>query len=258
MYLAFRVLRFPDLSVDNVFAMGGLVAASAAYGGLNPIFAALLVLVAGFLVGIVTSTLFTLGGLSKLLSGLITYSVLFSVNLRVFGKPNVSFVSWPHLVPWTGPLAGLLSLAFVAVLLSSTLGKALIAYGENSKLTEELGIDSRLLVAIGLGLATSLVCLSGFAVSQSFGFADVGLGVGTLLHGIAGILVGTAVFGATSTTGRLLAITLGLFLYNSLLYVAMLSMSQSFRATDIKLVSSALVVLAVVAMKSSREELGGL
>jgi putative ABC transport system permease protein len=254
-FLAFRILRFPDLAVDNTFSLGALVGTAAATSHHSLWFAFAAVALSGAAVGALSSALFTVAHISKLLSTVMVYSMLFSVNLRIFGRPNVPFPAWDHDNALVAVATALISTACLLFLLAITLGKTLVAHGNNPRVTAEFGINAHLVTGTGLALANALIAMSGFVTAQSFGFADVGLGAGALLHAVASIIIGTAIIRGTSFRTRILAIAVGLVAHSALLFAATSYLSDVLRASDVKLLSSVLVVAIVVGLRTRQEEL---
>lgn len=257
MYVAFRVLRYPDLSVDSVFAFGGVMGAFFLLRTGNLVASVVLVAASGFAVGCFTSLLFTVFRISKLLSGILTYSLLYSVNLAVFQRPNIPYEQSVVVgLPFAAAMA-VVGVFVLFILLSSTLGKLLLGYGDNPRLIEELEIPVRPLVLVGLGVSTALISLSGFVVSLQFGFADVALGNGTLLYGVAAIILGHAFAVPLPKSLSFLSVLVGLFVYSFLLYVAVAVLAPLVRPSDSKLVSSGLVIVVLIVTRKRVPELFG-
>jgi putative ABC transport system permease protein len=259
-YLSFRVLRFPDLTVDGSFPLGAAVCASLITRcGIHPIIAIALAGLSGALVGWVTAVLSTHLKMLNLLAGILTMSALYSVNLRVMGnKPNLSLLGEATLlqaldgtvlgVPLT-LLALLASVVFVALLtiwfLKSQVGLSLRATGSNSRMARSQGVNDRALIGIGLSLSNGCVALGGAVFSQVFGFADVTLGVGTIVIGLASVIIGEALLPTRTVTQSVFGCIAGALLYRLLIACALNLGDLGLQASDLNLITAVLVTLAM-------------
>jgi len=257
-YLTFRVLSFPDLSVDGTFPLGGAIAAVLIVGGVNPFLATLCAFGGGLGAGLVTGLLNTRLRISALLSGILMMVALYSVNLRIMGRANIpllrevtSFDMVEQVLGVDGGMA--LSIGFVAVVvtivililnwfLRTEVGLALRATGDNEQMVRSLGADTNKNVLLGCSLANGLVALAGALVAQNQGFTDVGMGIGMIVMGLASVIIGEGIFRPSGITSVLLALTGGTFLYRLFINVALrLGMSPG----DLKLVTALLVIVAL-------------
>ncbi|MGE5508380.1 MAG: ABC transporter permease [Chitinophagales bacterium] len=254
-YLTFRVLDFPDLTVDGSFALGGALAAALLVAGVGPVPATLAAGLAGVLAGAVTGLLHTRLHISGLLSGILTMTALYSINLRVMGRANVPLLMQPTLFTalekWSAggfaqllllvPLAGAGVLLLVAFL-RTEIGLILRATGDNQQMVRSIGSSTDGAQVLGLSLANGLVALSGAVIAQQQGFADVGMGVGTIVAGLASVIVGEAVLRPRGLASRVLAAVAGSILYRGVVAVAL---QLGFAPTDLKLVTAVIVVVAL-------------
>ena len=265
-YLAFRVLDFPDLTVDGTFPLGAAVTAVLIMAGVNPWFAAAVSMVAGALAGLVTATLNVRFKILNLLASILTMIALFSVNLRVMGRPNVALLSVETmLTPFYGnglrdfmvrPMF-LLVLAIIAVIvvwryLESDAGLAMRATGANPRMARAQGINTDRQIYLGIALSNALVALGGSLFAQTNGFADVTSGVGTIVVGLAAVIIGETLFGTRRILIALIGCVVGSILYRIAIQLALSSDALGLQASDLNLVTAVLVTFALVLPRLKR------
>ncbi|ADO83994.1 inner-membrane translocator (plasmid) [Ilyobacter polytropus DSM 2926] len=256
-YISYKILDFPDLSVDGSFPLGAAVAAVCVSRGMSPVLALLLAVVAGGMAGFVTGYIHVKWNITNLLAGIIVMTGLYSVNLRVMGKSNIPLFGVDHLFN-----TGLPSIVVILVLLTvvkgsldyllkTKFGFALKALGDNETLVVSLGINEKHLKIYGLAISNALVALSGGILAQYQGFADVGMGTGTIVTGLAAIIIGETVF----KTGKFMKATtvalLGTLIFK---YVVAAALKMGMRASDLKLVT-AVIVVGIMALKEKKKGL---
>ncbi|MEL6813261.1 MAG: ABC transporter permease [Cyanobacteria bacterium J06598_3] len=262
-YLSFRVLKFPDLTVDGSFPLGAAVAGTLIVAGWNPFLATAIAIIAGAAAGLCTAFLSVRLGILNLLASILTMIALYSINLRIMGKPNVSLLNQPSvldpfetLVAKTGlppllvmPLILLVGVGITKVLvdafLNSQLGLAMRATGMNPVMAEAQGIHTQQLILLGMALSNGLAALSGALFAQLYGFADVTLGVGTVVVGLATVILGEALLPSGSVVLATLAVIVGSLLYRVAIALALNAGFLGFQAQDLNLVTAILVVLAL-------------
>jgi len=259
-FLAFRVLDFPDLTVDGSFPLGAAVAAVLITVGINPWIAAGAAMLAGAAAGMVTAFLNVRFRILNLLASILTMIALFSVNLRVMGKPNVALINADTMLsPFFGlglrevyvrPLfVGILVvIAVIAVwrFLESDAGLAMRATGANPRMSRAQGIDTSWQVYLGLALSNALVALGGALFAQTNGFADVTSGVGTIVVGLAAVIIGETLFGARGILLALIGCVVGSILYRIAIQLALSTDALGLKASDLNLVTAVLVAVALV------------
>jgi len=259
-FLAFRVLDFPDLTVDGSFPLGAAVAAVLITVGINPWLAAGVAMLAGAAAGTVTAFLNVRFRILNLLASILTMIALFSVNLRVMGKPNVALINADTMLsPFFGlglrevyvrPLfvGVLVVIAVIAVwrFLESDAGLAMRATGANPRMSRAQGIDTSWQVYLGLALSNALVALGGALFAQTNGFADVTSGVGTIVVGLAAVIIGETLFGARGILLALIGCVVGSILYRIAIQVALSTDALGLKASDLNLVTAVLVAVALV------------
>lgn len=262
-YLTYRVLAFPDLTVDGSFVTGAAVAAVLiTRGGVDPFTALAAAFAAGSLAGAITGWLHTRLGVTNLLAGVLTMIALTSINLRIMGKPNISLLrvstamrivetSWAGLGPWaTLAFLALVTLALKGLLdlfLSTEVGFALRATGDNEAMITAQGVNARSMKVLGLALSNGLVALSGGLVAQYGGFADVGMGLGTIVSGLAAVILGGTFVRSHRVVWMTTGVLVGSIIYRTAVALALrFGHTVGFRASDLKLVTALLVVVALV------------
>lgn len=271
-YISFRVLAFPDLSVDGTFPLGAAVAAALIIGGWDPFLASLVALGAGAAAGAFTGILATKFRIQGLLAGVLTMIMLYSLNLRIMGRPNLPLLGRPsaltatvqalHLTPPWGLVlvAAILAFGFKILLdlfFHTELGTAMRATGDNPDMVRAFGVNPETMVILGLALSNGLVALSGALVAQYSGFADVGMGVGTIVAGLASVIIGEMLFRPRTVIWATAATLIGSCLYRGAILVALrYGGALGFTASDLKLLT-ALVVLGALMAPAIRARLKG-
>jgi putative ABC transport system permease protein len=259
-YLAFRVLDFPDLTVDGTFPLGAAVTAVLIIAGVNPWLASGVAMLAGAAAGLVTATLNVRFKILNLLASILTMIALFSVNLRVMGKPNVALINADTMLsPLYGhglrdymvrPLfVGLLAIAATLVVwryLESDAGLAMRATGANARMARAQGIDTDRQIYLGMAISNALVALGGALFAQTNGFADVTSGVGTIVVGLAAVIIGETVLGSRRILIALIGCVLGSIVYRIAIQLALSTDSLGLQASDLNLVTAVLVTVALV------------
>ena len=256
-YLTYRVLDFPDLTVDGSFTTGAAVAAVGIIAGIPPWLATLLALVSGLLAGVVTGLLHSWAGINPLLAGILTQIALYSINLRIMGRNNLPMLrertllsplfdaglraSWASVAIFAA-FAGVIG-AVVYWFLGTNYGVAMRAVGDNAEMAAAQGINVGATKIVGVALSNALVALCGAVIAQYQGFADISMGIGLIVAGLASVIVGQAIFGMTAVWQAIVAAMLGSVIYRG---VIQLALSAGLNPNDMKLISAVLVVLALL------------
>lgn len=264
-YLTFRILDFPDLSVDGSFPMGAAVAATAIIAGFNPWVATLLAIAAGGLCGLITAFLAVRCGILHLLASILTMIAAFSINIRIMGSPNLSllgedtlFTPFEMLAFENGLDEGIIRLAivlalvvasawFITRLLASDFGLGLRATGVNSRMVNAQGGNTALYTYFGLALSNGLVGFSGALFAQTNSFADVTSGVGTIVVGLAAVILGQTLLPGRKIWVAVIAVILGSILYRLAVAFALSSGMFGLQASDLNLITALLVAVALIA-----------
>ncbi len=266
-YLTFRVLDFPDLTVDGSFPMGAAVAATAIVAGINPWVATLLAIFAGSLCGLVTAFLAIRCGILHLLASILTMIAAFSINIRIMGRPNLALLGEDTiLTPFellamdAGIDSGIVRLGIVLLLvifsgwlitrlLASDFGLGLRATGVNSRMVSAQGGNTALYTYFGLALSNGLVGFSGALFAQTNSFADVTSGVGTIVVGLAAVILGQTLIPGRRIWVAVVAVILGSVLYRLAVAFALSSGMFGMQASDLNLITALLVAAALIAPK---------
>nr|WP_027177373.1 ABC transporter permease [Maridesulfovibrio hydrothermalis] len=262
-YLTFRVLDFPDLTVDGSLPLGAAVSAVAISSGYHPVVGMIMAVGAGFIAGAVTGILNTKFKILHLLASILTMISLYSINIRIMGRPNITllgqdtlidqFIEMTGLAPHfsTPILFAIISAAALGALiwfLKTSFGLAMLATGDNPKMITSLGVNRDMMVIFGVGLSNGMVALSGALVAQNQGAADVNMGIGTIIAGLASVIIGETLFGKGNVTRAMFAALLGSIVYRVAIALALGVRLGDFAFTpsDLNLVTAILVVAALV------------
>ncbi|HUQ48388.1 MAG TPA: ABC transporter substrate binding protein [Gemmatimonadaceae bacterium] len=265
-YLSSRVLRFADITPDGSFTLGAAVAGSMIVSGTDPIVATFVAVAAGMISGYVTGVLHTRLGVKDLLAGILVMTALYSVNLHVMGKSNVSLLDVhtlvadvhriiPASVNWSDDLSlGVLFFGLTIILggilawfLRTDFGMAMRAVGDNPTMITAQGVDKRRMIELGLAIANGLVAFSGALIAQQQGFADIAMGVGTLVAGMAAVIMGeTLLFNRRSLGVTIMAVAGGAILFRLMVSAAL---RMGLNPIDLKLATAAFVLIALALPK---------
>lgn len=267
-YITFRILNIPDLTVDGSFTLGLAISAVLATKS-HPYFGLLLAILAGALAGICTGLLHTKVKIHPILSGILTMTGLYSINLYIMGSSaNISLMGSPtmfqqfiQLLPGV-PLAmtrlllcAIWCVAFVilvALLFKTQLGLSIRATGDNPSMVSSSSINPDFTKCVALAIANALVALSGALIAQYQNFADISSGSGMVVIGLASVIIGEAILGKRSVTIGLICAALGSIIYRIIIALAL--QTKIFPAFALKLVSSIIVVIAL-ALPTIRQKL---
>jgi putative ABC transport system permease protein len=265
-FISFRVVNFPDLTVDGSFPLGGAVAATLLVGGWHPLAATAAAFAAGALAGLTTGWLHVKLKIMQLLAGILVMIALYSINLRVMGKPNEPLLGASTVFntsplealpgPWTTALVLLaITLAVKFALdryFGSEVGLAMRATGGNARMARALGVSTDRLSLFALALSNGIVALAGALFAQSQGGADVSMGIGTIVIGLAAVIIGETLLPMRSIAWATLGCVVGAVLYRMLVALALNSDFIGLKAQDLNLVTAVLVTLALVMPASKR------
>ena len=247
-YLSYKILDFPDMTVDGSFPLGGAVASAILIKGENPILALVVATICGAIAGLITGMIHVKLKVTNLLAGIIVMTGLYSVNLRIMGKSNIPLFSVKHL--FNGNMIPIVTLVILLILAKKTIDYLLKT--KFGFVVISLGIDEKKLKIYGLMIANSFVALSGAILAQYQGFADVGMGTGTIITGLASIIIGEAIFKKRSFISMSMTVILGTIIYRTI--IAM-SLKLGMNASDLKLITSILVV-GIIFLKEKKSLLG--
>ena len=261
MYITYKILDFPDMTVDGSFPLGASLSAVLISQGMNPYLTLLLSFAAGLMAGTITGLIHVKLKVRDILASIIMMTALYSVNLRIAGKANLPIYNYDniynnsltnHLLGGAlSPYKNLIIIAIIVVIVKCVLdwylktksGYLLKAVGDNETLVTSMGIEKGKIKILGLAIANGLVSLSGSMFAQQQRFFDASMGVGTAVIGLASVIIGTALFGQISVFGFSISVILGSILYKGCVAAAIRIGLQS---TDLKLVTAVLFLLILV------------
>ena len=286
-FISFRIFEFPDITADGSITLGGSVAAVLLVAHVDPVLATAAAFGAGALAGATTGLINTRFGINRLLSGILVMTALYSVNLHVMGKSNVPLLSERTLASvaesWGQRLAGtavvnvagwavnirdLSTLVFALVIVSivgvllylffrTNLGTAMQAAGDNAQMIRALGVNVDNMVVLGLALSNGLIAVSGALLTQYQGFADVQMGIGMVVWGLASIIIGEALVGVRKLGYIIVGAVMGSLLFRLLVAIAL---RGGLNPNDLKLITAVFVFGALVLpgvvrrMRGARQE----
>lgn len=254
--IPFRMLNLPDLTCEGSFPLGGCTAAALIAVGLNPYAGTALAIGAGFLAGVTTAWLHLRFRIHTLLAGILVFSMLWSVNLRTMGKPNIPVPPGANVFDLAAPAllgSNAAQIALFAIVVGLTtvvlvwlfrteIGLSMRCVGANPALAPALGINSSRYVLFGFGLANAVVAAGGALLVQQQGYADVTLGFGVLINGLAALIIGEALIGNHNVARQVLAPVAGSIIYYQLLS---LGLASGLNPSDLKFLTGLFVIFTL-------------
>jgi putative tryptophan/tyrosine transport system permease protein len=272
-YISYRVFDFPDITADGSITFGAAVAATLLVRGVHPLLASLAAFVAGFLAGLCTGILATRFHINRLLSGILVMTALYSINLHVMGTSNIPLMSVRTLssaadalgrrlarqdsasiLGWEVSARDLGSLVMSAVVVAlvalvlyaffrTQLGSAMRATGDNDQMIRALGVNVENMIVLGLALSNGLIGFSGALLAQYQGFADVQMGIGMVVWGLASVIIGRALVGSDSLGAAIVGSIMGSVLFRLMIAIAL---RWGLNPNDLKLVTAVFVFVALI------------
>ena len=259
-YLSYRFLNISDLTSEGSFTLGAAVCASNIVRGMDPLLSCLLALLAGALAGLVTGVLHTKFKMPSLLAGILSMTGLYSINLRIMGKANIPLTQSVTLLTKLKNALGLtrdrdgaiyLGLIVVIILIvllvwffNTEFGFSVVATGNNDKMIRANGVDSDKTIIAGLMLSNALIALSGSLVAQYNGYADVTMGIGAIVVGLASVIIGEVLFKDKYFAVCLIGVVVGSIIYR--LIVTFVVNTNFISANDMKLFTAIVVAVAII------------
>lgn len=259
-YLTFRILNIADMTVDGSFACGGAVTAILIVHGIHPALSLLFVFAAGTLAGLATGFMNTKLKINILLASILTQLALYSINIRIMGKANIPLIgkstlivmlreyftqqlSATHAALIIGGITAPLIIALLYWFLETEIGSAVRATGSNEHMVRALGVNTDVMKILGLMLSNGMVALSGALVAQTQGYADVGMGTGTIVIGLASIIIGEVIFGEHfGIWWQLITAVLGSVIYREIVAIVL---QLGLQPTDLKLLTALTVAASL-------------
>lgn len=255
-YITYRILNIADLTAEGSFPLGGAVGSSLILQGASPMVATLMAIVAGMFAGFITSILYTKLKIPALIAGILTMTGLYSINLRVMGRANLSLLGKSTVfdglqrldIPnnWVPMILGLLCAAVVIFLLflffRTEIGYVLRATGDNEQMTRAQGVNTDTMKMLGLIISNGMIAFSGALIAQNNGFADISMGVGTIVIGLAAVTIGEVLFGNLSIAKRLMCVVMGSVIYRMIIALAI---NLNMNPNDLRLISAIILVIVL-------------
>lgn len=251
-YITYKILDFPDMSVDGTFPMGAAITALCLSNGINPFIACALSIVGGMIAGIMTGILHVKFKISNLLSGILMMIALYSVNLRIMGKSNIPFFTFETIFSKTSAVAPVVIVGVLAIgvkllldiFLKTKLGFALNAVGDNEQLVTSLGLNKDAIKVVGLSISNGIAALAGSIMAQHQGYADIGMGTGTVVVGLAAVILGASILGKIKVIKATAMAVIGAILYKLAVACAL---KAGLQPQDLKLVTALIVIFVLAA-----------
>ncbi|MCP5369365.1 MAG: hypothetical protein H6909_01575 [Rickettsiaceae bacterium] len=247
-YLTFRVIDFPDLTCDGSFVLGSATSSILNKLGMNPWLSLLIALYAGAIAGIITALLYIKFRVTNLLAGILVAFMLYSINLRIMGGiPNISLINNDTIFTQLPVLyllvIALVCCAIVTYLLSTDFGLSLFSIGQNKRLAQNSGVNIPCMTIICLALSNAIIALGGALFSQHQGFADVSSGIGTVIVGLASVMIGEKILPYRSIAFKTISCVMGSILYRLFISFALHSDSLGLATSDLNLITGLMVIL---------------
>lgn len=257
-YLTFRIIDFPDLTCDGSFVLGAAVTSVLIKYDVNPWIAVLVSIFAGGAAGAITGILYTRFRVTNLLAGILVGFMLYSVNLRVMGGiPNISLINNETIFSFN-PLLILMLIGttvslVMALMLMTDFGLAFRSIGQNKRLAQNSGVNVPFMTIVGLALSNGVIALGGALFSQHQGFADVGSGIGTVIVGLASVMIGERLMSSKSVVLQVFSCLVGSIIYRLFISIALYSDSFGLTTSDLNLITGIMVV-AIMYIPKKRGE----
>ena len=248
-YITYKILDFPDLSVDGTFPLGASISAAMLINGVNPWVTIVVATLGGACAGAITGFLHVKLKISNLMSGILVMMGLYSVNLRIMGKSNISLFNTNYIFksPFINPILIILAIVVIVkvildLFLKTKTGFLLIAVGDNDQVVSSLGVNKNLVKVLGLSISNALVALSGALTAQNQGFSDVSMGTGIVVMGLAAVIIGTSIFGKLSIIKVTTLSIFGAIIYKLVVAIALW---LKLNPNDLKILTAILVAVAL-------------
>ncbi|NKD54143.1 MULTISPECIES: ABC transporter permease [unclassified Haematospirillum] len=266
-YLSFRVLNFPDLTVDGSFTLGAAVSAALIVQEVDPYLSCLAAVAAGALAGSATAFLNIRFGILHLLASILVMTALYTINLRIMGRPNIALIMEPTVLDplenlriaphWIKVMAAggvaIGAAVCLARFLNSCIGIAMRAVGSNERMARANGISCSRKIYMGMAMSNGLVAMAGALFAQMNGFADSTMGLGTIIIGLAAVIIGENLFPSRIILASTLACLVGSVLYRISIGIALHADFIGLTASDLNLITAILVGLALILPRLRRE-----
>ncbi|MCK9167435.1 MAG: ABC transporter permease [Bacteroidales bacterium] len=273
-FISFRIFKFADITAEGSFTFGAAVSAALIAGGMNPLPATLIAFLGGMAAGCTTGILHTRFKINSLLAGILVMTALYSINLHVMGKSNVPLLSEITVFTWMenfshrlsgqgtayrilgwmvpGPDLWILIFCLMIVVLvcgllywffRTNLGTAMRATGDNDQMIRALGVNTQVMIILGIGISNGFIALAGSMLAQYQGFADVQMGIGMMVWGLASVIIGEALISEKSLGLVIAVAVMGSILFRLLVAIAL---RWGMNPNDLKLITAVFVLIALI------------
>lgn len=273
-FISFRIFDFPDITAEGSFTFGAATAASLIVAGVNPLLASLIAFLAGMVAGSITGIIHTRFKINPLLAGILVMTALYSVNLHVMGKSNIPLLNEPTVFTWIENFSAwisgedakvmlmgwevsakdlwLLLFCSITVILfclllwwffKTNIGTAMRATGDNDQMIRALGVNTKFMIILGVGLSNGFIALAGAMLAQYQGFADVQMGIGMMVWGLASVIIGEAIINDTGLGFVIAGAVIGSVLFRLLVAIAL---RWGLNPNDLKMITAIFVFVALV------------
>lgn len=249
-YLTFRIIDFPDLTCDGSFVLGAATSSILIKTGTNPWLSLLAAILAGSIAGVVTAVLYIKFRITDLLAGILVGFMLYSINLRIMGGiPNISLINsntiFVYLPAVQLLIIGLATCGIVTYLLLTDFGLSLRSIGQNKRLAQNSGVNISLMTGTGLALSNAVIALGGALFSQHQGFADIGSGIGTVIVGLASVMIGEKILPFQSIAFKTIGCLVGSVLYRLFISFALHGDVLGLTTSDLNLITGFMVIAII-------------
>jgi len=273
-FISFRIFDFPDITAEGSFTFGAATAASLIVAGVNPLIASFVAFIAGIVAGALTGIIHTRFKINPLLSGILVMTALYSINLHVMGKSNMPLLSQTTVFSWIDNFSASISgadsktmilgwmvatkdlwtllfcflaiVAFCGILwwfFKTNIGTAMRATGDNDQMIRALGVNTKTMIIAGIGLSNGFIALAGAMLAQYQGFADVQMGIGMMVWGLASVIIGEAIINDNSVGFVIAGTVLGSVLFRLLVAIAL---RWGLNPNDLKIITALFVFIALI------------
>ncbi len=261
-YITFKVIDFPDLTVDGSFTLGAAVSSAMIFAGYNPYISTIVSILSGACAGWVTGYLNVRWNILGLLAGILTMTALYSINLRIMGRPNIAIIdestvfgSWPIILVIL--LITIVTILKLTRFFASEFGLAIRAVGINPKVSSAYGIRVGVMKIVALAISNGIVALAGSLFAQSQGFADISMGTGTIIVGLASVIIGEALVHPERIWVGLVTCAVGSILYRIAIAFALNAHDIGLEASDLNLITALLVTFTMIATRLKKKGSAG-
>jgi putative ABC transport system permease protein len=253
-YITFKVIYFPDLTVDGSFTLGAAVSSSMIYAGFDPYFSTFIAILSGGFAGVITGYLNVRWDILGLLAGILTMTTLYSINLRIMGRPNIAIIDSDTVFGNWSIIGTILVITIITIILltrffASEFGLAVRAVGINPKVSSSYGINVGIMKIVALSISNGIVAFAGSLFAQSQGFADISMGTGTIIVGLASVIIGEALVNPERVWVSLLTCAVGSILYRIAIAFALNAHDIGLEASDLNMITALLVALTMIFTK---------